>query len=334
MILVEFECERCGAMLKVRPMLAGKSVQCAKCRRKTAVPAVDDVTPSAASPVQAPPQPSSPIQTSVPMTEATPPPPPEPTAAPEPPPPVTASPHPTPVSPPLAQASVTTEAQQQQLAALNTEIKMLREKVAKADRASETAREELDRMQAQTHELKAAAAAAASNTSTAAELSAVQNRVKELEARLATSQEQLRLAREAIAKGAALPSEAVSFDENYEAEALLADLKAVPFGKILRTAVIIHVVIILGTSLGYLYRRYQMSKPAPTDPSITAEQVVPQIATPQPAQDVSPFENEPEVTPAPAPPPQETRPLSDIERRIQELPRPGEQPESDVSLGL
>jgi len=352
MKLLEFECERCGATLKVRPVLAGRSVQCPKCRKKTAVPdpnaapAPDEQTtqPSAQAPADAPPKPQpppaadtprppTPPAADAPRPQPTPPVTPRP-AAPtaQPPAAATAAPPPAASRPPVPAPSVPDDTDAiKELKALQAEVLVLKRRLTEAESAAETARQEADALRQKAEK----PAAPAADGRLQAELEAARNRISELDGRLGTTREQLKLAREAIAAGHALPAESVDFNEDKEADALLDDLRTVKFGKIVRTAVIAHVIVILATSLGYIYGRIQARRPAMTDPSIEAMAVTPQEATAPPEQDVSPFEDEPDApAPQPAPraePPAE-RPLSDIERRIQELPAPDERPESDVRL--
>ncbi len=363
MKLLEFECERCGATLKVRPMLAGRSVQCPKCRKKTAVPdpnaapapeqpaaadtanippptapAVSTAPPPAAPAVPTAPPPAPAAAPPKPPPEPAPPPPvrkPQPPAA-EPAPPPAVHSHPTPAPAPVRAPAEPDNAETiKEFKSLQAEVMLLKRCLSEAEAAAETARGETDALRRKAEQ----PAVSPADGRLQAELEAARNRIRELDGRLETTREQLKLAREAIAAGHALPSEAVDFGADEEADAMLGDLRTVKFGKIVRTAVIAHVIVILATSLGYIYGRIQARQPARPDPAADPMAVAPQAATAAPDQDVSPFDDEPDApkpAPAPAPAPRDTRPadrpLSDIERRIQELPAPDERPESDVRL--
>jgi len=369
MTLIAFECERCAAALKVRPMLAGRSIQCPKCGRKTAVPAPSsgegldtrdpaavpdrmadavsvvsnddpdepayavellepDEPPPAEAPVPPPvnvpvPPPAAvkvPVQVRVPV--------PPPVRVPVPPPAAVSAPPPVsvPVPPPAAvSAPPPVSVPVPPPVSVQAPVQAV---VPPPTRAAEAAvRSEADgRLES--------------------ELSAVRKRAEDLERKLAVAQDQLRLAREAIAAGTALPSAAVSFEDNAQAEEALAPLHTVSFPKILRTAVLIHVVVLLGTSAGYFYRlwkdKHPVAEPVAEQPAGEAQKKAPEGSAPaEPgpesakAPSTSPQPPATVETVAPVAPVTPVRPKSELEQRIESLPEPGERPTaSSVSLDL
>ncbi len=368
MTTIEFQCERCEAALKVRKMLAGRTIQCPKCGRKTAVPKPDSATdPAEASTVMEPgkaPEPA-PVAPAPPPAQPTPPaaPAPEPSAdaeppakaaecpapeasppepvgaqtppaeqipSPEPPAPVQPSPEPPrqklaipPVVPPaslppeppaapVAQPKATPDPQR---------MRETEKRAQEAEQAAQRAAQEVESLRAA---LAQAQHSASDRKEGVTELEAARKRILELESRQELLQKQLRETRDALASGSSLPPSAVSFEDQAEADALLADLRSISFAKTFRGAVLIHVVVLLLTSVGYFWRVWQSR--TTEAPAVEAPASQPGTVADSPVRDPAPVqEAPPRRTADPVPEPE--RPLSDIERRIQELPAPGEVPD-------
>lgn len=306
MTLIAFECERCGAGLKVRKMLAGRTIQCPKCGRKTAVPG-PDTTPETPGTVES---------SETPGTAESP-------------------------DSPVAVTPVTVDAaaHDRRNALLLQQVQILESQLADAAQTARAAQQESAGLREALNGCKESVSATSHDAvdgRLASELEATRRRMEAQEQRIGTLQEQLSQAQAAIASGSALPPSAVTFDDHAEAESLLAGMRSVSFPKILRTAVLIHAVIVLGTSIGYFYNMWRNRQPEPvqTEAEATAEPAVDALPAGNADASIEPPPSAAPASPAvPAVAP--SRPKSEIERRIESLPEPGERPTaSSVDLNF
>jgi DNA-directed RNA polymerase subunit RPC12/RpoP len=316
---ISFECGNCGATLKVRAGFAGRSVQCPKCAKKTLVPA-----PGVES---APAAPAPAVRQSAPAP------------APEPP-----GPEPVPAAKPTEpQVSAAAPAPQSAAAAdtstFTARIEQLEKDLAaateRAGAAEKSLQEELAaaKQRAEEAEQKAAAAAtAASEAKTAAgldaealqeetrvrfeaELRAARATITELQGKLSAAYQERVLGAEPVAA----PSPAAADDADIvDADALLADMSALKFGKYLRAAILLHAAVVLVTSIGYFIR---LARPEPP-PEEEAPAEAPAESTAVPGV----VESEP----VPAPEPSTERPKTELEKQVESLPVPGEKPPSSA----
>lgn len=139
-------------------------------------------------------------------------------------------------------------------------------------------------------------------------------------------------------------------EENAAPDALLAEIHETRFGQRMRLAILIHVVLIVATSIGYIHHRW-IRKPVPAAPAeglAAAAEQAGGAATNGGEKVVAPAAEEPGAAEPGQPPAQAAEPTagapaargtgggtSELERSIETLPAPGEVPkESTVSLDL
>jgi len=315
--MIAFNCEKCGAGLKVKDGVAGHTVLCPKCGKKTQVPRGSDAEDGAPAGVRAEgpaaePGPAAPTR---PAEQPTPKP---------------------PVEPASAASALRDDAEAQRREA---EVRDLTERVRSMQEERDAARDAAREAAAKADAAKSAAGEAGRARETEiektavgryeADLAAKEQRIAELEKQL--SERPMRapavvpvpLPRRAPRAGVAASgaSEAVNPD------ALIADISKSCFGKHLRTAILIHVVIIVLTSVAYLMRVVTRKDadaevPAPVE---TAAAVAPvEMPAVEETGEVAETESKPQAPP---------REKTDLEKNIESVPEAGALPgETSISL--
>jgi DNA-directed RNA polymerase subunit RPC12/RpoP len=365
-IYISFACGNCAAALKVLKSFAGKSIQCPKCAKKTAVPGGTPKEEAAAP---------APATTPVPATAASEPavvPPPEPpkaaeilppvatapakpvAAAPapkaepapvpkvEPPAPKVEAPVPAPVQPvdtvqpKLREQEQKIEALTRQMRDLELRLDVERLKAEKAEQekqalAGRKADERLRLQEELSVHFKAEVEAARQT------ITRLEDKVREAtEQRLATPAPGARSAAQIEKELLQNPDETMMEAETAVPDAVMAQIRDSRFGRYLRTAIVIHAVLLGVTSIG-LIRGYFV-KPPPEGADGAGTNTVTAVSAPA-------SEAAPAAPAAPAAAVAEPGPAASAEKPadkpaaagpLEVLPAAGEKPptETQVDLGL
>lgn len=183
-----------------------------------------------------------------------------------------------------------------------------------------------------------------------AEMVAAQQTISRLEEKIRTATEQrletpppgTRTAAQIEKELLENPDETMMESETAVPDAVMAQIRDSPFGRYVRTAVLIHVVLLVVTSIGMI--RGYFVKPPPAEGEGAVTNVVTAVSAPvanADAQAASPAS----ATVRPAPAAAEVKPAAAVEKTaakpaaanpLEALPAPGEKPpaESQVDLGL
>ncbi len=324
---LEFVCTRCEARLNVKALLAGKKINCPKCHKKIVVPLENHNV--AGLPEKQAKKLSEPageaemcgVHGSVPV-------------------------------------KAVADEQSRRLAEIEDELQQKKDRLAQRDRELEKLRADLEQQRLRHEELsadlektraerresceKAAAKQAEkepeNNKGTveggfhAEDMERSSQRIADLERQVAEARREADMARARAAAGA-VSGDGETRDDGYggpDPDRLIADLQGSTLRRGLRISLVAHAVLLVFTSLGFVYWGIRGGRPQP--------QVDDAAEAP-----AAPERMEPEAPPPPADPAVETeespsaedRPLTEIERRIEALPEPGEVPTpSEITLDL
>lgn len=316
---IETTCSKCGAALKLRATVAGRTIQCPRCGRKTEVarggPVAAAAPASAAEtrPAPAGPAPLPPVDADV-VDEA-----------------------------PDAPASVRAESSpqsdgvplqelQDRIRRMEAELDVARLRAEEAERARQQA------LESRSIDRKAVRQEAVQHQES--ELQAAKQCIAELQARLSAEYQKRisspagrsasEIEREVLQEGGAPVATPVE-DEVADPDALIAEIKRSSFGRDLRSSVVIHAILIAVTSVGLLIAWLRGAPPATPASDTTGQPVATNAAAAVMGGGAA--SNAPASRPAERPSSREGTGTSSLERAVEALPEKGELPrESSVSL--
>ncbi len=313
---IETTCSKCGAALKLRAAVVGRTIQCPRCGAKTEVArrAKPALSATAASPDQTSALP--PVEADVVDEPAE---------------------SPAPSAPPQPDADAEQlRGLQDQVRRMEADLEVARLRTEESDRARQQA------LDSRSLDLQAAQQEAVQHQAT--ELQTAKQCIAELQARLAAEYQKrisssagrsaAEIEREVLqAGGGAMP---VVEDEVADPDALIADIKRSSFGRDLRSSVLIHAVLIAITSVGLLIAWVRGAPPPTSEPDKSGQ---PAATNAVPASrgaasdSTNPAAARPAVAPAARSASAEGSGTSSLEQAVQSLPSKSELPkESSVSL--
>ncbi len=331
-IYIAFACEKCAASLKVLKSLAGKTIQCPKCSKKTAVPG-GARPPAAPGKNAAPPPPA--VSSKPPLPAVPPPPPPK-----------------TPSFAGAVPAAAPDEALAARVRDLEQKLEHQTRDLRTMEQRLDVARLRMERAEQEKQELAARKSddrgrlEAELSAHFQAELEAARKTIARMEEKVQQAtvdrlQRTKETGRTAVEIEKALlenPDDALTESETLVPDAVLSDIRESRFGRYIRLAIVIHAVVLGLTSIVYI--RNRISPPPPPDEAGGAStNAVPAVASPVPAGSVPETgtstgtgEVSETGTKVSVPAPSAAAPASALEA----LPEPGEKAPTDtqVDLGL